>query len=447
MHYPEELRLFFISVGVRKRAELMDYARTVQKIAAQGQTDEKAIERLRILYRRLWHAMQDGGDWQENDEWKEIREGRNWLGRKGNEFSFYTLKELVFNDHDYLAHLFSESLPFWAFDDLLELAKQLEITPCSSAQSEFEPIGKLKELSYWTGRVSELSRDIHRFLESHKWKSQCRSTASMDALEGVKVFLAEQLQVCYRLNGIDVPEQREASYLDVVHKRLWLPKADESDYPEFIGDALQEYFGVSELREFVKDLLKGDREKVLNRWQQRGLLMDEVPKPTLPIEPITEGPPAEAERLPAERRVKPTQVDSVSKPEDRQLPEPPDGLNGIGSREESDEHRMLKERLQQQPDLLEQGMRCIEVEYQFPSGDKIDLVMEDANATPVAIEVKPIGNKAGLWQAIKYKHLLAVERELPCDDMRAMLVAPQIPEDIKQECKRYGVEPKEVSFG
>ena len=56
---------------------------------------------------------------------------------------------------------------------------------------------------------------------------------------------------------------------------LWLGlETDEADYADLIGDALQDYFDIKELREFTKDLLPEIREKVLDRWELRGLRID-----------------------------------------------------------------------------------------------------------------------------------------------------------------------------
>jgi len=88
------------------------------------------------------------------------------------------------------------------------------------------------------------------------------------------------------------------------------------------------------------------------------------------------------------------------------------------------------------------------MEYEFKSLDRADLVCTDSSGIPVAVEVKPTESECerGLWQAVKYKHLLAAERGLPCSQVRAFLVAPRIPDYVKQQCGRLGIEPKEIAL-
>jgi RecB family endonuclease NucS len=97
--------------------------------------------------------------------------------------------------------------------------------------------------------------------------------------------------------------------------------------------------------------------------------------------------------------------------------------------------------------LLGEGLTLVGTEYEFPSGDRVDILLEDNTGQPVTVEVEPQippENYVGVWQAVKYKHLAAVERELPCEQVRSILAAPHIPDDVKRKCRELGVEPKEV---
>ena len=103
----------------------------------------------------------------------------------------------------------------------------------------------------------------------------------------------------------------------------------------------------------------------------------------------------------------------------------------------------------QNPNLLGSGLTLIQKEFIFPSKDKVDILFEDSRRSPVTVEIEahiPPGNEVGMWQAVKYKHLAAVQYEVPCEQVRSILVAPTIPEDIKEKCVPLGIEPREVSI-
>ena len=104
---------------------------------------------------------------------------------------------------------------------------------------------------------------------------------SDQVLDQLSVRLAQKLETTYKLKGIFVsdPEPRP-SCLDTTDQEvtLWLGlEAGKDDYPELIGDALADYFGIKELSQFVEDLLRKDREKVLSRWKRKGLQIDVSP--------------------------------------------------------------------------------------------------------------------------------------------------------------------------
>ena len=78
------------------------------------------------------------------------------------------------------------------------------------------------------------------------------------------------------------------------------------------------------------------------------------------------------------------------------------------SREKSKEHRLLEQNLRRHPEILEQGLRYVDREYRFPTGDRIDLLMKDRRNRFVAVEIEPHvreGDFAGLLQALKYRHM------------------------------------------
>ena len=303
-HYPETLKSFFTALGVRERAAPLDYVRGIQDITSKEQAgDEDVRKRVKILYNRLWLSIQEGGSWLEDEEWEQTREDRCWLGKKGNEWGFFYWDELVWKDHEYIASLFEGKVPFWAFEeDLLDLAKHIEVEGCSQAEVKFHPNGDQEEYESWSKKVRNLSADIQAFLKSPRLcNKEYEDVKSVRVLDQLSVRLVEELKTTYELKGITVsdPEPRP-SFLDITDQEvsLWLGlAADDEDYPELIGDALQDYFDVMELRGFIEDILTKDRDKVLNRWKQRGLQTDFCVSPpktgSNESEEKPPGPPAE----------------------------------------------------------------------------------------------------------------------------------------------------------
>ena len=240
-------------------------------------------------------------------------------------------------------------------------------------------------------------------------------------------------------------------------------EADEDDeYAELIGDALADYFGIKELSQFVEHLLSKDRERVLYSWKRKGLRIDVSPP----------------EAAPKEGEVKPIETfdentisgvdDSMEDESDRYSPTPQSeemidtggghwggtsdgggsgGHGGSGGGGEGRLHQNLKEYLADNPSQLGAGLTLIKPEYAFKSGDKVDILLKDSSGKPVTVEVEthiPSGNYVGVWQAVKYKHLAAVQYQLPCEEVCSILAAPEIPDDVKEKCVELGIETREV---
>ena len=398
---------------------------------------------------------------------------------------------MVWNDHTYLAELFKGEVPFWAFpDDLLELAKHLEVEPCSQAKVEFRAFGPRKKDDAWLQKVREMRANVDAFLQSPNF---CPEDKSAEVLDHVSFHLVEKLTVTYTLKEISVqdPNPRQ-SFLDTTGHvaTLWLGLgADEDEYAELIGDALQEYFDVKELRGFVEDLLTKNRGKVLARWKQRGLRADLCASPSEPDLEETEEPTKtleETESEYAEPKAEPSapqtpQTESTDSAEDESEPStvfPPRdpgstsspggkrrSVTGGGSSHyprskpnqssggshrrgggggEGPAHLNLKTYLADNPSQLGEGLELVDIEYTFQSNDRVDILLKDTTGTPVTVEIETDQPASGIWQAVKYKHLAAVEYEIPCENVRSILAAPRIPDDVKQECERLGIEPVEV---
>ena len=126
------------------------------------------------------------------------------------------------------------------------------------------------------------------------------------------------------------------------------------------------------------------------------------------------------------------------------------GHGGSGSGGESDEHRELKKHLAANTSELDTELKLVKVEHTFGSGDRVDILLKDSSENPVTVEVETgfssgTGRYVGVWQAVKYQHLAAMECGLACEQVRSILAAPEIPDDVKTECEKLGIEPIEVS--
>ena len=502
-HYPERLKPFFTALGVLERAAPLDYVRRIQEVTDKEDADDLEVrERVKILYLRLWQSLQEGGSWIEDEEWEQVRDGKCWLGKQGDEWGFFHTDKLVWNDHSHRAELFEGKVPFWAFpDDLRDLAEHLNVEPCSQANVAFRPSSDQERDDTWSKRVRNLREDIQVFFES---PHLCGEDKSAEILDRVSVCLTEELTVTYTLKGKPVTDQENPcqSFLDTRGHAatLWLGLgAHEDEYAELIGDALQGYFDVKELRGFVEDLLTKARDKVLARWKQRGLRADLCASPSEPDPENAEEPiktleetksgyaqPEADESAPATPQTSEnaeTDTGATDSAEDESEPSAdllsthtedtssPRGQrhSGAGRRSsnysrstpsqsrssyrsssgrggEGPAHLKLKTHLADNPSLFGEGLELVAIEYTFQSNDRVDILFKDTAGTPVTVEVETDWPDNGIWQAVKYKHLAAVEYGIPCENVRSILAAPRIPDNVKQECERLGIEPVEVPW-
>lgn len=246
------------------------------------------------------------------------------------------------------------------------------------------------------------------------------------------------------------------------------------------------------MREFVRDLLTKARGKVLARWKQRGLRADLCASPSEPDLEDPEEPTKTLEETESEyaepeadtSAPETQQTESTDSAEDESEPStvfPPRNpgrtsspggqqRSVIGGRSshypastpsqsrrvihaprgsrggEGEEHRTLKTYLANHPTLFGEGLKLVDIEYTFKSNDRVDILFKDTAGTPVTVEVETDQPASGIWQAVKYKHLAAVEYRIPCEQVRSILAAPVIPDNVKQECERLGIEPVEVDY-
>ena len=479
-HFVKTLKGFFtINLEVPERASPLDYIRAIREVTSTEQADDAEVhKRVNILYRSLWGELQKDDNLSGNEtEWEQAREGRCWLGKKGSKWGFFSRHELVWKDHDHRAHLFEGKIPFWEFNDLSDLATEhLGIEACSQAEVKFHASGKrVKDEEDWSDKVRDLRPYIHAFLKSPSLCGRKYEEVKSDqVLDQLSVRLAHKLETTYKLKGIFVsdPEPRP-SCLDTTDQEvtLWLGlEADKDEYPELIGDALADYFGIKELSQFVEHLLSKDREKVLSRWKRKGLQTDfciqseEFPEEEEEnrSELADEDPRAETRggygdliEDESETGTDPVQPEITSVDTSgghwggTSQGGGGGGHGGSGGGGEKLPHRNLKEYLADNPSQLGEGLALVKVEYPFVSGDRADILLKDGFGSPVTVEVEAhisSGDYVGVWQAVKYKHLAAVKYQLPCEQVRSILAAPEIPDDVKAKCIELGIETREVSI-
>lgn len=120
------------------------------------------------------------------------------------------------------------------------------------------------------------------------------------------------------------------------------------------------------------------------------------------------------------------------------------GHGGHGGGGPGEVHENLKNDLAHNPSQLGEGLRLVQEEYIFKSGDRVDILLMDSSGKPVTVEVKPhipSGSDAEVLQALKYKHLAAADYGILCKEVRCILAAPEIPDDVKKKCRQLGIEP------
>ncbi len=103
---------------------------------------------------------------------------------------------------------------------------------------------------------------------------------------------------------------------------------------------------------------------------------------------------------------------------------------------EGDEHRVLKEYVAVNPDLVltDSGASTIRTEYCFQTGDRADVVLRDNIGRIIGVEIEvsqPDGARDGVLQAIKYRFMLALMFGQRFPESRSLLVAYSIADSVK----------------
>lgn len=117
---------------------------------------------------------------------------------------------------------------------------------------------------------------------------------------------------------------------------------------------------------------------------------------------------------------------------------------------EGPEHKSLKEYIAKDPEqaLGEAGLRLLEMEYPFITGDRIDVLLQDINGRPVAVEVEVHCDEtelAGPLQCMKYRSLIAYQLDWQVEQVRTILAAKSVAKPVKLKCNEYEIEVVEIT--
>ncbi len=112
-------------------------------------------------------------------------------------------------------------------------------------------------------------------------------------------------------------------------------------------------------------------------------------------------------------------------------------------------HKSLKEYIAANPEVAfgEEGLCTLEIEYPFATGDRIDILLQDANGRPVTVEVEvdcDDGEVAGPLQCMKYRAMIAYFCEWRVSEVRTALAARSISSRVREQCKAYEIEVIEI---
>lgn len=110
---------------------------------------------------------------------------------------------------------------------------------------------------------------------------------------------------------------------------------------------------------------------------------------------------------------------------------------------EGDNHKRLKDFVAKNPCKIGlNNVTHVEIEYNFPSGDTVDILFKLQNDKDVIVEIETNDPFPGCYQAIKYRVLRCAERGLPIDsnEVNAVLVAWNIHPKVVDFCNQYGIK-------
>jgi RecB family endonuclease NucS len=95
--------------------------------------------------------------------------------------------------------------------------------------------------------------------------------------------------------------------------------------------------------------------------------------------------------------------------------------------------------------LGEPGLRHWATEFQLPTGDTVDVVLMDENGRFVVVEVEvdcDASEVVGPLQCMKYRAMVSYLFKRHPSEVRAILIAHSIHDDVVSWCAEYEVESK-----
>jgi hypothetical protein len=93
---------------------------------------------------------------------------------------------------------------------------------------------------------------------------------------------------------------------------------------------------------------------------------------------------------------------------------------------------------------IEEGLIVISEQYKVPTG-KIDIFARDKNGNDVLVELKyPFASSSAIGQLLKYRE--DYKKMSKNEQVRCILVAPQIPDRLRSTLEQNQMEYKEISF-
>jgi hypothetical protein len=117
---------------------------------------------------------------------------------------------------------------------------------------------------------------------------------------------------------------------------------------------------------------------------------------------------------------------------------------------ESEAHKTLKNRIAEHPELIgATAITSVAIEHLYPSGDRVDLLLESNGSRWTVVEVELEGlveTVTGLFQAVKYR---ALQQAVLCSEKRqgsvsAILAARSVPKEVRVLARMLDVETAEV---
>ena len=109
-YYPETLKPFFTALGISERAARWIMSLVLRKLHLQEKRKIPTFVNVLNVFTVAYGSLCKKEALGRNEKWKQTREVAIGSEKKGNEWSFFSRRELVYNDHhEYIAEILKES--------------------------------------------------------------------------------------------------------------------------------------------------------------------------------------------------------------------------------------------------------------------------------------------------------------------------------------------------